>query len=117
MVGHFFLSTHVLSNFVLIQVNHSVRVYKDKDFQKLQSITRMTPRELLSDPDLKIEFENLCRRVLSWETSWDCINLSYFQIYSRRMPAFEATNAFVKRTREQFEQTGKQFKFSQAVDL
>ena len=65
----FLLPTHVLSNVVLIQVNYSVRAYKEKYFQKLQSITCMTSRELLNDPNLKIEFENLCCSVLSWETS------------------------------------------------
>ena len=77
----------------------------------------MTPRELISDPKLKKQFEDLCCSVLIWETSWDCIDSSYFQIYSRRMPDFEATNTYVKRKYEQFKQTGTPLKVYKAVDL
>jgi hypothetical protein len=112
----FLLSTHVLSDFVLIELENSVRAHSDKQFQRLQKMTRMSPRALLHDPNLKSEFEDLCRSVLSWETTWDAIDSSYQQIYPRRMPAFEAARVFVDRCQAQFEDTGTEFEVSVATD-
>ena len=64
--------------------------HSDRQFQRLQKMTRTSPMALLHDPNLKTEFEDLCGSVLSWEITWDAIYSSYQQIYPRRMPAFEA---------------------------
>ena len=61
----FLLSTHVLSDSVLIELENSVQAHSDKQFQRLQKMTRMSPRTLLHDPNLKSKFENLYRSVLS----------------------------------------------------
>ena len=112
----FLLSTHVLTDFVLIELENSVRAHRDRQFQRLQKTTRMSPRALLHDPNLKTEFDDLCRSVLSWETTWDAIDSSYQQIYPRRMPAFEAAQVFVDRCQTQFEDAGTEFEVSVATD-
>ena len=84
------LSTHVLSDFVSIELENSVWAHSDKQLQRLQNMTQLSPRALLHDPTLKFGFEDICRSISSWYITWNAIDSSYKQIYPQRIPAFEA---------------------------
>ena len=81
----FLLLTHVLSDFVLIELGNCVRAHSNKQFQRLQQMEWISPTALLCDSYLKSEFEDICRSVLSWETMWGTIYSSYQVIYPRGM--------------------------------
>ena len=97
------LFPHVLTYFVLIELGHSVRAHSNINFQRMQMLTRMSPRLLLDDNTLMKEFEDLCTSVLSWKTSWDNIYESSQQLYVQIMPAFEAAQVFVDQCQAQFQ--------------
>ena len=115
----FLLSSHILSEFVFVQLSHSVRAFNDKDFQELQKLTRMCPSDLLKDPKHEERFKELMRDLFDYVPDWDSkkIDPNVQRMYARRMPAYEAAKMFVDSCRERFEKDGTEFQVSKAINL
>ena len=96
------LSSHIYTDFVMIQLSHSVRAYGDENFQKVQNLTRMSPRELLEDPQKEITFKELNGPIFNFVDSWDNekIDAHTQRMYATRMPAYEALHMFVESTQK-----------------
>ena len=115
----FLLSSHVITDFTLIQLRSSVRAHGDPDFQRIQNITRMPPRTLLQDPDLEREFKSLVADNMTFARDWNdaAITPDVQRMYARRMPAYEAASEFVASCERMFQNNGTVHTVSKAVDL
>ena len=98
------LSSHIYTDFVMIQLSHSVRAYGDENFQKVQNLTRMSPRKLLEDPQNKRTFRELVGSIFDFTDSWDGEkNDAHTQrMYATRMPAYEALHMFVESMQKNY---------------
>jgi hypothetical protein len=54
------LSSHVLTEFVIIALTESVRAHGDPDFCQIQNISRMSPSLLKGNVGLEHQFKSLC---------------------------------------------------------
>ena len=115
----FLLSSHVITDFTLIQLRCSVRAHGDPEFQRIQNITRMPPRILLQDPDLEREFKSLVADNMTFARDWNdaAITPDVQRMYARRMPAYEAASEFVASCERMFQNNGTVHTVSKAVDL
>ncbi|KAL7538852.1 hypothetical protein ACHAXR_012264, partial [Thalassiosira sp. AJA248-18] len=120
----FLLSSHILTDFVMIGLSHSVRAHGDEDFQRIQAITRMSPSVLMSirndsEESYEDEFKRLVREKIRFVNSWDDnIIDSYVQrMYARRMPAYEAASLFVEDNQRRFLESGTNHSISVARDV
>jgi hypothetical protein len=59
----FLLSTHILTSYNFVQLNHSVRASNDIPFQRFQVICRMNPYDLINNDGLCQEFKSLGRQL------------------------------------------------------
>ena len=114
----FLLSSHILTDFVLIRLSHSVRAHGDAEYQEIQALTRMNPVELLSDPAYEIRFKKLLRENMTFVDDWDDpkITPDVQRMYARRMPAYEASSKYVESCQRGFEINGTPFTVSEAED-
>ena len=115
----FLVSSHILTNFTLVQLSHSVRAHGDPPFQRLQELTRMSPVKLLSNVRYKEEFKGLLRQCFDFIPSWDDerITPDVQQMFSRRIPAYEASKEYVERLEKKFKTDGTPYIINDAVDL
>ncbi len=60
------LSSHVLTEFVIIALTESVRAHGDPEFCKIQNIFRMSPSLLKGNIGLEYEFKSLCSTCLTF---------------------------------------------------
>ena len=97
-------SSHIYTDFVMIQLSHSVRAYGDENFQKVQNLTRMSPRKLLEDPQNKRTFRELVGSIFDFVDSWDNekIDAHTQRMYATRMPAYEALHMFVESMQKNY---------------
>ncbi|KAL7525424.1 hypothetical protein ACHAWF_001353 [Thalassiosira exigua] len=102
----FLSSSRILTSFNLVALHHSVRASGDKDFQEIQRITRLSPYVLKKDKRLKGKFRTLMRKTLTFVDSWDDVDVHVNRIYARRMPAYDASDAYVQSCQEKFKREG-----------
>ena len=89
----FLLSTHLLTDFTLVGLKHSMRATDDPELQKLQNMTRVNPWWLIENQEIeKPKFCALCRNVLTFIPSWDdpSIDRHTLRMFARRKPAQKA---------------------------
>jgi hypothetical protein len=65
------LSSHVLTEFVIIAMTESVRAHGDPDFCQIQNISRMSPSLLKGNVGLEYQFKSLCSTRLTFMENWD----------------------------------------------
>ena len=98
----FLVSSLILTNFNLVALRQSIRARGDEDFQEIQRITRISPSTLRNSRYYKERFTNLMKTTLTYVDSWDDVSAHVKRMYARRMPAYEACNAYVESCQEQF---------------
>ncbi len=76
----FLLSSHILTNFNLVQLSQSVHAYRDPLFQPVYAITRMSTRLLLADPCLETKFKGLISDQFQFFHSWDQVPANVIMI-------------------------------------
>ena len=115
----FLLSSHILTDFNLIKLSHSVRAHSDRNFQRIQELTRMSPKKLMSNIAFKEEFIRLFQSSFSFAPNFDheSITSNVQCMYARRMPAFEAASRYVNRCESQFNIDGTPYILNIAVDM
>lgn len=99
----FLTSSQIIPCFRTIALEHSVRASQDLDFKRVQEIARLPHHVLKDDPNLIVEFEELCRRIFTFVPNWDDdeITHSTVRLYSKKIPAKEASNEYIKRVERQ----------------
>ena len=92
----FLLSSHIVSCFSVIRLQHSVRASTDLNFQKLQVISRMSPNDITDD--IVNEFETLLSNTCTFVHDWSSpeITPSTVRFYAKRLPALQATKDFIE---------------------
>jgi len=83
----FLLSTHVITCFKMVKLEACVRAARDKDFQRLQEITRMHFSCFDNDSDLLEEFKSLLRNVPTYVPNWSSpeITPETYRLYGRKI--------------------------------
>ena len=114
----FLLSSHVLTNFVLIGLKRSVRAHGDPNFQRIQDITRNSPYFLQGNTAIELEFKRLMKENITFVGDWtdDLIDSSVQRMYSKCKPAQEASNEYVDACRKQFMRDGINFVVANSED-
>ena len=85
------LSSHVLTEFVIITLTESVRAHGDPDFCQIQNISRMSPSLLKGNVGLEYQFKSLCSTCLTFMENWDSVPPDAIRMNARRKPAQEAS--------------------------
>ena len=119
----FLLSSHVLTDFVITQLSHSVRAHGDINLQRIQQLTRMTPTKLLSkrgneEESYEDEFKRLVKDNMVFASSWedDVITADIQRMYARRIPAYEASSKYVESCQQKFIANNTQHSVSLSID-
>jgi hypothetical protein len=73
------LSSHVLTEFVIITLTESVRAHGDPDFCQIQNISRMSPSLLKGNVGLEYQFKSLCSTCLTFMENWDGVPPNPFE--------------------------------------
>ena len=97
----FLTSSHVISCFNMVRLQHSVRAHNDPGFQRFQQIARMHPSKYDENPDLIDEFETLVSDVFSFAPTWQdpLITTQTYRLYARKTPARQAESAFIEQVK------------------
>ena len=87
----------------MVNLTHSVRASNDIPFQRIQEIARYNYKRFENAPELIEEFVELCSDNLTFVDSWDddAITPATMRLYSKKIPAREASRQFVDRVRRQ----------------
>ena len=85
----------------MVALKHSVRASGDEVFTRIQQIARYTYRTFEENPDLIEEFVSLCSDNFIFVNDWDDdgILASTMPLYSKRVPAKDATKQSVETVR------------------
>ena len=110
------LSSHVLTEFVIIAMTESVRAHGDPDFCQIQNISRMSPSLLKGNVGLEYQFKSLCSTCLTFMENWDSVPPDAIRMYARRKPAQEASEEYVNACQRQFDNSGTQYCICHSVD-
>jgi predicted GIY-YIG superfamily endonuclease len=99
----FLTSCHVIPCFQAVTLKHSVRASNDLDFVRIQTIARMNYKKFELDPNLVDEFITLCSDSFTFVDSWesDKILPSTMRLFSKKIPAREASRQFVASVKRQ----------------
>ena len=91
------MSAHIISCFKTVELQHSVRASSDLAFQEIQKISRYPHSRFLQEPELVKTFVTLCSEHLIFVENWndDRITPTTMRLYSKRIPAWEASQQFV----------------------
>lgn len=113
------VSSLILTNFILVEMKHSVRAHDDVDFQRIQNITRMYPDRLRSDAALRKEFKHLVLNTLTFVDGFDApeITPNTQLMFARRVKAFEAASNYVQSLVTRFHQDGTNFRLCDSEDF
>lgn len=100
------LSSFMTTCFVLVGLEHSVRAHGDVEFQRLQTIARMSPLFLQQNPHLIDEFRSLVSDNLTFVDTWDDpkITPGMLRVFSRRTSTSSALAQATEQTIRYFEQ-------------
>jgi predicted GIY-YIG superfamily endonuclease len=94
----FLLSSHILTDFNLIRMKHSVRAHSDPHLQEIQKITRMSPSLLKGNVKLKKKFTSLIKKHIKFASDWEDekIGPNTQRMYPKRRKAVNAAEANAK---------------------
>ena len=97
----FLTSCHIIPCFKVVSLEHSVRAATDHAFIRIQKIARMNYREFERNPELVNEFVTLCSNNLTFVDTWEDPRIlpSTMRLYSKKIPAREASRQFVASVR------------------
>ena len=97
----FLTSCHIIPCFKAVSLEHSVRAATDHAFIRIQKIARMNYREFERNPELVNEFVTLCSNNLTFVDTWEDPRIlpSTMRLYSKKIPAREASRQFVASVR------------------
>lgn len=114
----FLVSSFMLTCFVMVKLEHSVRAYGDVRFQRLQAISRMDPFELRASQELKDEFFTLAHDILTFVPDWDDprIGPNMMRAFSRKNPAKRTLDNFREQIKSQLTAEGVEFRAVTARD-
>ena len=101
----------------MVNLSHSVRAFHDKKYQRLQYICRLNYKKLTKEPALVDEFIELCSQCLTFVDEWNHLKISpsTMRLYSKKVPAREATKQFADRVKRQISRNSIRERIS--VDL
>ena len=102
--GHPFLtSCHIIPCYKMILLKNSVRAHNDLNFKRIQEIARFNYKKIEKNPELIDEFITLCSENFTFIERWDDDRIlpSTMRLYSKRVPAREASQQFVERVERQ----------------
>ena len=99
----FLVSSHIISCFRFIVLQHSVRASGDISFQRLQNIAQMHPTKYEQDPSILIDFQNILRHKCTFVNDWNDpqITPSVFRLYGKKLPAKESSNDYINNVKQQ----------------
>ena len=97
----FLTSIHIIPCFKMVELESSMRASGDQPYQRIQQIARYNYSKFIRNPALIDEFITLCSNHFTFLDSWDheAISPTTFRLYSRRVPAKEASKQFIDRVR------------------
>lgn len=96
------MSTHLLTDFNIIRLKHSVRAHACPSLQRINDIARMDPETLKQSTTLFEEFLGLLGEGAHFVESFDEVPLNAQRMYSRRKPANQASMDYVSSCIERF---------------
>ena len=108
--GHpFLISCHVIPCFKMVNLCHSVRASGDILFKRIQEIARYNYRKFAEEPELIEEFISLCSEHLTFVDNWDHVKITTatMRLYSKKVPARDASKQFVDRVRRQINEQNR----------
>ena len=99
-------SYHMLLCFQMVALDNSSRVSGDVAFKRIQEIGRYTYWTFAKNLELIDEFMSLCFNNLMFVNDWDddAILASTIQLYSKKVPAKDASKNFVDQVNRQVEE-------------
>jgi len=114
----FLVSSHILTNFILVELKHSVRAHQDPSFQEIQNITRMSPSKLKQNKAIKRRFTELMSKHITFVDDFDnsIITPDVQRMHSKRKPAFVASNEYIAACQKQFESNNTPFLICNSED-
>ena len=97
----FLTSSHIITCFRMVALEHSVRAGMDAPFKRIQEIVRKSHRELKGNQRLVDEMIELCSNHLTFVNDWNDpkIDPQAMRLYTKKVPAKEAAKAFERRVR------------------
>ena len=115
----FLMSSHILTEFTLIRLKHSVRAHRDQALQDIQNITRMSTDILKADKTIKTRFMNLVESNFNFLNSWNDERLppNCQRMYSRRKPAAEAADTAATAMVRSLKNRNKEYRECVSEDL
>jgi hypothetical protein len=82
-----FLSSHTLTDFVIVGLYSSVRAQGDALFCEFQNISRMKPSLLIGNKEIEARFKHLLRTCLTFVKTWDKVAPDVQWMYVKCKPA------------------------------
>ena len=115
----FLLSSHIVTDFTLIKLEHSVRAARDANLQEIQHITRMSPYDLRKDPKKRDYFRKLVKENFNFCDSFssDEISPNHVKVSHKRKQALEAQDDLVDITKKALEQRNINYYVKHAGDF
>jgi hypothetical protein len=98
-----FLSSHILTIFVIVGLYSSVRAQGDALFCELQNISRMKPSLLIGNMEIEARFKHLLWACLTFVKTWDEVVPDVQQMYAKCKLAQEASIEYVDSCQHQFD--------------
>ena len=97
----FLTSIHVIPCFRMVALETSVRASGDPNFQRVQQIARYPYWKFAENPELIDEFIELVSSNFTFVEDWtsEKITHSTYRLYSKKVPAKDASQQFVERAR------------------
>ena len=97
----FLTSSNLIPCFKMVALENSVRAAEDHHFFRIQQIARYHHKKLVETSELVDEFIDLCSNHLTFVDNWNDNRIppSTMRLYSKRVPAKEATKQFADRVR------------------
>ncbi len=89
------LSSHLLTEFVIIALTEYVRAHGDPEFCKIQNVSRMSPSLLKGNVGLEYQVKSLFSTCLTFMENWDDVSPDVIRMYARRKPAQEALEEYL----------------------
>ena len=111
-----FLSSHILTDFVIVGLYTSVRAQGDALFCELQNISRMKPSLLIGNGEIEARFKHLLRTCLTFVRTWDEVAPDVQRMYAKCKPAQEASIEYVDSCQHQFDINGTPYQMSISED-
>jgi len=113
------LSSHIMTDFTLIRLKHSVRAHGDAALQRIQEITRISPVELAASPDLKEEFTKLLSDNVNFvsDMNHESLGPEVLRMYSRREQATTAAEDYINSSELSLSRQNRKYTICHAKDL